>query len=53
MVNEAIVPLYDTLLKTETATANAKEGLAASYQQLIDVVHSKARSYDELVFSLV
>jgi PAS domain S-box-containing protein len=52
VVKEAIVPLYDALLKTENATANAKEGLAASYRQFIDVVHSKARSYDELVFSL-
>ncbi|MCW2285362.1 PAS domain S-box-containing protein [Rhodoblastus acidophilus] len=53
IVRDAIVPLYETLLKTETATANAKDGLAASYKQFTDVVQSKARSYDELVFSLV
>jgi PAS domain S-box-containing protein len=53
VVKETIVPLYDTLLKTETAPASAKVGLAASYQQFIDVVQSKARSYDELIFSLV
>jgi PAS domain S-box-containing protein len=53
VVKEAIVPLYETLLKTETATANAKEGLAASYRQFTDVVRSKARSYDELVSTLV
>jgi hypothetical protein len=44
IVKEAIAPLYDTLLKTENATANAKEGLAESYRQFLDVVHSKARS---------
>jgi len=53
VVNETIVPLYETLAKTEAAPANAKEGLAASYRQFMDVVRSKAHSYDELVFSLV
>jgi len=52
VVKEAIIPLYDVLLKTETSHANAKDGLAASYRQFSDVVQSKANSYDELVFAL-
>ena len=53
VVTETIIPLYDALLKTETAMANAKEGLAASCRQFTNVVQSKARSYDEVVFSLI
>jgi len=52
VLNETIIPFYDALLKTENAVTNAKQGLAASYQQFSDVVQSKARSYDEMVFSL-
>ncbi|MCW2275626.1 PAS domain S-box protein [Rhodoblastus acidophilus] len=52
VLNEAIIPLYAALLKTETETPNAKQGLAASYRQFSEIVQGKARSYDELVFSL-
>jgi PAS domain S-box-containing protein len=52
VLTETIIPLYAALLKTEQATTNAKDGLAASYRQFIDIVQSKARSYDEMVFSL-
>jgi len=52
VLSEIIVPLYASLLKTEKASANAKDGLAASYRQFTDIVQSKARSYDEMVFSL-
>jgi PAS domain S-box-containing protein len=52
VVTEAIAPLYDALIRTENAQPNAKQGLAASYRQLNEIVQSKARSYDELVFSL-
>lgn len=52
VLNEAIIPLYDALLKTENAQPNAKQGLVASYRQFSETVQSKARSYDELVFSL-
>jgi PAS domain S-box-containing protein len=52
VVNEAITPLYEALRRTEASVANARDGLAASYRQFNEIVQSKARSYDELVFSL-
>jgi PAS domain S-box-containing protein len=52
IVHEIITPLYDALLRTEQATANGKDALAASYRQLVEIVQSKANSYDELIFSL-
>jgi PAS domain S-box-containing protein len=52
VLGETIIPFYEALLQTENATANAKQALADSYRQFGDIVHSKARNYDELVFSL-
>jgi PAS domain S-box-containing protein len=52
VVREVIEPLYAALLKTEASHSNAKEGMIASFSQLVDIVKSKASSYDELVFSL-
>ncbi|MBB4200661.1 chemotaxis protein [Rhodoblastus sphagnicola] len=52
VLGETIIPLYEALRRTEAAPANAKDGLVASYRQFSDIVQSKARSYDELVFSL-
>jgi PAS domain S-box-containing protein len=52
VLDEAIIPLYGALLRTESATPNAKQALAASCRQFSEIVQGKARSYDELVFSL-
>ncbi|WP_026789456.1 PAS domain-containing protein [Pleomorphomonas oryzae] len=52
VVREVIEPLYGELLRTEASHASAKEGLVASFAQLMHVVKSKAASYDELIFSL-
>lgn len=52
VVSGVIEPLYAALLNIEASHANAKDGLAASYAKLMDIVKSKASSYDELVFSL-
>ncbi len=52
VVRETIIPLYAELKRAEDSFANAKQGLAASYKMLNEIVASKARSYDELVFSL-
>lgn len=52
VLGEVIEPLYRDLLKTEKTQATAKEGLAASFTQLMNIVKSKAASYDELIFSL-
>ncbi len=52
VLGEVIEPLYRDLRKIETSQATAKEGLAASFTQLMNIVKSKAASYDELIFSL-
>ncbi len=52
VIDETIAPLYRALRETEAAKPNGKEALAASYNQLSSAILGKARSYDELVFSL-
>jgi PAS domain S-box-containing protein len=52
VLGEIVIPFYAALLKTERASSNAKEGLAASSRQFTEIVQSKARSYDEMVFSI-
>ncbi len=52
VVRETITPLYAELKRVEDSIANGKQGLAASSKLLNEIVSSKARSYDELVFSL-
>ncbi|WP_026782553.1 PAS domain-containing protein [Pleomorphomonas koreensis] len=52
VLGEVIEPLYRDLRKIETSQATAKDGLAASFTQLMNIVKSKAASYDELIFSL-
>lgn len=52
VLSEVIEPLYRDLRKIEASQATAKEGLAASFTQLMNIVKSKAASYDELIFSL-
>lgn len=52
IVRDAITPLYAELKRVEDTVANAKQGLVASSKMLHDIVAAKARSYDELVFSL-
>jgi PAS domain S-box-containing protein len=49
---ETIIPFYAALMQTESSDANAKQALAASYRKFGEIVQSKARSYDEMVFSL-
>lgn len=52
VIREVIEPVYADLSAIEASHANAKDGLRASYVRLMDIVKSKASSYDELVFSL-
>jgi len=52
VVKDVIEPLYSALLQTEAAHSSPKDGLAASFAQLMTIVKSKAVSYDELIFSL-
>ena len=52
VISNVIEPLYAELLAIENSEKNAKSGLQKSYAHLNDIVRSKARSYDELIFSL-
>ena len=51
-IETVIEPVYAELLAIEASHANAKEGMRASFDRLLDIVKSKASSYDELIFSL-
>lgn len=42
IIDGVITPLYADLLKIEQSFANAKDGLAASYGRLVEIVKSKA-----------
>ena len=49
---ETIAPIYKSLLDVEKAAADPKQGLANSFQALVDFVTGTGLSYSELVFSL-
>lgn len=49
---EAATALYRDLKAVEDAPANRKEGQAAAYAQLLDLLARKGVSYDEFVLSL-
>jgi PAS domain S-box-containing protein len=52
VIESAIVPLYEQVLKIERGHANGKDALAAGTQAITEFVASRKVSYDELVFSL-
>ncbi len=52
VIKDVMEPVYAELLRIEASHANAKDGLRASFAHLIDIVKSKAASYDELIFAL-
>ncbi|MDK9694776.1 MAG: PAS domain-containing protein [Siculibacillus sp.] len=52
VITEVMAPVYADLLKIEASHANAKDGMKASFARLLDIVKSKANSYDELIFAL-
>lgn len=52
VVEKIITPFYADLSRIESSYRNAKEGLAASYQQLMKTATASKTSYDEFVFSL-
>ncbi|MEO5337024.1 MAG: PAS domain-containing protein [Magnetospirillum sp. WYHS-4] len=52
IVEGAIVPLYRTLLDVETSHADRKEGIAASFGAVVDLLTSNGITYDEWIFSL-
>ncbi|MCR4376574.1 MAG: PAS domain-containing protein [Rhodospirillales bacterium] len=52
VVEGVITPLYKQLLDAENSFDNSKEGLAVSFQAVLDLLNEKGVSYDELIFSL-
>ncbi len=52
IVNEAIIPLYASLLKEEQRHRNARQGMEASFDLFKAVLAKKGMAYDEFVFSL-
>lgn len=49
---EKVKPIYDLLLKEEARHANAKEGMAASFNMMVDFLKQQGVGYDEFVLSL-
>ncbi|VAW19152.1 putative sensor (PAS) domain for methyl-accepting chemotaxis sensory transducer [hydrothermal vent metagenome] len=52
VVDNAIIPLYKTLLGEEQRHKNAKAGMAASLDIMLDLLKEKNMDYDEFLFSL-
>lgn len=52
VIQTAIEPLYEELLKIEESTANRKQGQSDAYDYLINKLNSLGVTYDEFVFSL-
>ncbi|PLX38206.1 MAG: chemotaxis protein [Hyphomicrobiales bacterium] len=52
LIADVIEPFYATLLREEQAEKNRKAGLARSTDILNQTIRSKARTYDEFIFSL-
>lgn len=52
VIDTVICPLYKQLLDIEASHANAKDGMNAAYQTLLDILEEKGVSYDEFIFSL-
>jgi PAS domain S-box-containing protein len=49
---DKVVPLYRDLSAVEAEHRNAKDGLGASFDRLNGFIASRAKSYDEFIFSL-
>lgn len=52
IVNRHIVPLYDKLLKVEQAAPSPKDGLAASFKEVVDLLTENKVEFNQLMLSL-
>lgn len=52
VIKDVIEPVYGELRRIEASHSNAKDGVRASFARLVEIVKSKAASYDELIFAL-
>jgi PAS domain S-box-containing protein len=52
ILDQAIVPLYRTLLQEEERHPNRKDGMQSSFNMLVNLLAEKKVGYDEFIFSL-
>ncbi len=52
IIDEIISPLYKALLDEENKHANAKEGMNASFDMLVNILKEKGVGYDEFILTL-
>ncbi len=53
IVDDAIIPLYRSLLEEERRHENAKEGMKASFAMVVDLLDEKGVAYDEFIASII
>ena len=53
VLESAIIPLYDALLKKEQSFSNRKEGMDASFKMVVDQLTAAGKSYEEFIASLI
>ena len=53
VLNETIIPLYDSLLAVENQNPDRKAGMEASFNAVLDLLKEKDLTYDELIASLI
>lgn len=47
-----IEPIYAALLEKENSVSNAKEGMNASFQMLVETIQGTGMNYEEFIFTL-
>lgn len=52
VVNDVIIPLYRQLLQIEQSVPNSKDGMAKSFQAVLDLLAENKVDYDQFVASL-
>ena len=52
VLNEKIIPLYQTLLDEEARHSNRKEGMNAALSLFMNTLQKTGKNYDEFIFSL-
>jgi len=53
IVENTIIPLYQSLLEEEQKHSNAKEGMEASFKMVIDLLNESGVEYDEFIAGLM
>jgi len=53
ILDDTIIPLYQKLLAEEQKHSNAKEGMEASYNMVVDLLNENGMEYDEFIARLM